>query len=60
MAKKTPVIIVSLVAISSAAWGGNKYLYARHHVVTENAQVDGPLIPIASKLQAFVIEVRVT
>lgn len=58
MANKTPVIIVSLVAISSAVWGGNKYLYARHHVVTDNAQVDGPLIPIASKLQAFVTEVR--
>jgi membrane fusion protein (multidrug efflux system) len=58
MAKKTPIIIVSLVAIASAIYGGREYLYSRSHIVTDNAQIDGPLIPIAAKLQAFVLEVR--
>lgn len=58
MANKTPIIVVSLVAIGAALWGGNKYIYSRTHVVTDNAQIDGPLIPIASKLQAFVTQVR--
>lgn len=58
MAKKTPVLIVSIVAIGTAIYGGRAYLYSRNHVVTDNAQIDGPLIPIAAKLQAFVLEVR--
>lgn len=59
MANKTPIIIVSVVALCTALYGGKEYLYSRSHVVTDNAQVDGPLISIASKLQGFVTEVRV-
>ena len=59
MANKTPIIIVSVVALSVVLYGGREYLYSRSHVETDNAQVDGPLISIASKLQGFVTEVRV-
>ena len=59
MAVKTPVLVLGVVVIAAAVWGGKNYLYSRDHVVTDNAQVDGPLIPIAPKLQAFATEVRV-
>ena len=59
MAIKTPVVVLGIVVIGASVWGGKKYLYSRDHVVTDNAQVDGPLMPVAPKLQAFVTEVRV-
>ena len=59
MAVKTPVIVLAVVVIGASVWGGKKYLYSRDHVVTDNAQVDGPLLPVAAKLQAFITDVRV-
>ena len=59
MAVKTPVIVLGVDVLGAAYWGGKNYLYSRDHVSTDNAQVDGPLMPIASKLQAFTTDVRV-
>ena len=59
MAVKTPVVVLALVVIGASVWGGKKYLYSRDHVVTDNAQVDGPLMPVAAKLSAFITDVRV-
>ena len=59
MAVKTPVIVLAVAVVGASIWGGKKYLYSRDHVVTDNAQVDGPLMPIAPKLQAFATAVRV-
>ncbi len=59
MANRTPLIALGVVIIAAGYWGGKNYLYSRDHVVTDNAQVDGPLMPAASKLQAFATEVRV-
>lgn len=59
MANRTPLVIVSLVALGAAAWGGKNILYSRSHVVTDNAQVDGRLLPIASKIQGFIVRVPV-
>jgi membrane fusion protein (multidrug efflux system) len=59
MVVKTPFIVLGVVVIGASVWGGKTYLYSRNHVVTDNAQVDGPLMPVAPKLQAFVTEVRV-
>jgi membrane fusion protein (multidrug efflux system) len=40
-------------------WGTRKYLYSRHHVTSDNAQVDGHITAIAPKVQAFVDRVLV-
>ncbi|HEY4102155.1 MAG TPA: HlyD family secretion protein [Gemmatimonadales bacterium] len=58
-ANKTPFIIVGVLVIAAGVWGGKKYLYSRNHVTTDNAEIDGRLEPVASKLQAFVIRVPV-
>ncbi|MEO5798141.1 MAG: HlyD family secretion protein [Gemmatimonadales bacterium] len=59
MANRTPVIVLSLVALGAVVWGGKNLLYSRGHVVTDNAQVDGRLLPIASKVQGFINRVPV-
>ena len=59
MAIRTPFVVLGVVVVAAGYWGGKTYLYSRNHVVTDNAQVDGPLLPAASKLQAFATEVRV-
>lgn len=59
MANRTPLLVVSIVAVGSAVWGGKNLLYSRSHVVTDNAQVDGRLLPIASKVPGFVTRVPV-
>ena len=59
MASKTPILIVTVAVIGASVWGGKSWLYSRDHVVTDNAQIDGPMMPAASKLQAFATQVRV-
>ena len=52
-------IIVGAVVLIAAVWGVRKYLYSRHHVSTDNAQVDGHITPISPKVSAFVDRVLV-
>lgn len=59
MANKTPVVVVSLVVLAGAVWGAKNLIYSRSHVATDNAQVDGRLLPIASKVQGFITRVPV-
>ena len=59
MANRVPIIAVGIAVIAAGVWGGKKYLYSRDHVTTDNAQVDGRLEPVASKLQAVVARVPV-
>lgn len=59
MANRLPIIAVGVAVIAGGIWGGKKYLYSRNHVTTDNAQVDGRLEPISSKLQATVVRVPV-
>jgi membrane fusion protein (multidrug efflux system) len=40
-------------------WGTTYYIRTRHLVTTDNAQVEARIAPIASRVQAFVTEVRV-
>ncbi len=54
-----PLIALGVVALTLAIVGIRKFLFAQHHVETDNAQVDGHITPVAPKVQAFVAEVRV-
>ena len=59
MAIRLPIVLAGVVAVAGLAWGTKKYIYSRHHVTTNNAQVDGRLEPVASKIQAFVDRIPV-
>jgi len=54
-----PVWIIGLLALIAAVWGTTYYIRTRHLVTTDNAQVEARIAPIASRVQAFVTEVRV-
>ncbi len=54
-----PLIILGVIVLSLGFWGIRKFMFARTHVETDNAQVDGHITPVAPKVQAFVADVRV-
>ncbi len=52
-----PAVII--VAIALGAWGVKRYLYARGHESTDNAQVDGRIVPVLAKIGGYVASVSV-
>lgn len=58
--KRSPaVFILPIVALAFLAWGAKSWLYNRTHVNTDNAQVDGSIVPVLAKVGGFVTAVRV-
>jgi membrane fusion protein (multidrug efflux system) len=57
--RRISLIIVGLLVLALAAWGLRKYLYSRHHVTSDNAQVDGHITVIAPRISAFISRVLV-
>jgi membrane fusion protein, multidrug efflux system len=57
--RRIPVIVVGVLALALAVWGLSRYLYSRHHVSTDNAQIDGHITLIAPRIAAFVTRVLV-
>jgi membrane fusion protein (multidrug efflux system) len=49
--------VVALLALGALAWGGKRWAYARSHVSTDNAQVDGHIIPVIAKVGGYVAAV---
>jgi membrane fusion protein, multidrug efflux system len=55
-------IVLALVALAVAlglGWGVKQWLYGRAHESTDNAQVDGHLVPVLSKVSGYVTVVSV-
>src|SRR3954465_12104609 len=57
--RRLPLIIVGVIVLVLAGWGVRRYLYSRHHVTTDNAQVDAHITFIAPRIAAFVSRVLV-
>src|SRR6476619_5032714 len=57
--RRLPLLIVGVLVLALGAWALQRYLYSRHHVTTENAQVDGHITVIAPRISAFVSRVLV-
>jgi membrane fusion protein (multidrug efflux system) len=57
--KRIPLIIVGVLGLVLGGWALQRYLYSRHHVSTDNAQVDGHITVIAPRISAFVSRVLV-
>ena len=55
---KAPMILGALT-LALAAWGGKTVLYNRTHITTDNAQVDGTIVPVLAKVGGYVTTVRV-
>jgi len=52
-------IIMGVVLFFLVLFGARKWWFSRSHVSTDNAQVDGHILPILPKVGGFVAEVRV-
>jgi membrane fusion protein, multidrug efflux system len=57
--RRLPLIILAVLVVGLGAWALQRYLYSRHHVSTDNAQVDGHITIIAPRISAFVKRVLV-
>ncbi len=51
--------LVVLGALLAASWGLKQWLYGRSHESTDNAQVDGHIVPVLAKVSGYVTAVTV-
>jgi membrane fusion protein, multidrug efflux system len=51
--------LVLLAALLGVGWGLKQWLYGRSHESTDNAQVDGHLVPVLAKVSGYVTAVNV-
>jgi membrane fusion protein (multidrug efflux system) len=51
--------LVALGVILGIGWGVKQWLYGRAHESTDNAQVDGHLVPVLAKVSGYVTAVNV-
>jgi len=49
----------AVVLIVALFWGGKKYLYSRSHISTDDASVDGHIVPVVAKVGGYVASVVV-
>jgi len=52
-------LIMGVILLALIGFGARRWIYGLSHVSTDNAQVDGHVIPILPKVGGFVTEVRV-
>jgi membrane fusion protein (multidrug efflux system) len=59
--KRSPVvlIVVGVVVLAFATLGAQRYVFGLSHVTTDNAQVEGHIVPVIPKVGGYVAEVRV-
>ena len=51
--------IGAVIAILVLLWGGQKWLYSRGHESTDDAAVDGHIVPVVAKVGGYVTKVTV-
>jgi len=57
--RRTVFLIMGVVLLGLLLFGARKWWFGRNHVSTDNAQVDGHIVPILPKVGGYVAEVRV-
>jgi membrane fusion protein, multidrug efflux system len=57
--RRIPLLILAVLVLVLGAWAIRRYIYSRHHVTTDNAQVDGHITVIAPRISAFISRVLV-
>lgn len=55
----TRLIVPAALAVGLGVWGFNKWSYGRTHESTDNAQVEGHIVPIVAKVGGYVTAVNV-
>lgn len=57
--RRTAFMIMGVVLLALVGLGARRWIYGLSHVSTDNAQVDGHIVPILPKVGGFVTEVRI-
>src|SRR6185295_8691520 len=57
--RRVVFLAMGVALLALLGFGAKRWWFARSHVSTDNAQVDGHIIPILPKVGGFVAEVRV-
>src|SRR6185437_7313025 len=57
--KRTVFLIMGVVLLGLVAVGVRRWIYGFSHVSTDNAQVDGHIVPILPKVGGYVLEARI-
>ena len=57
--KKFVLPLVGLLVLLGIGWGVKQWVYGRSHATTDNAQVDGHIIPVLAKVGGYVQAVSV-
>src|SRR6266508_1066586 len=57
--RRTVFIIMGVILLGLVIFGARKWWFGRSHVSTDNAQVDGHIVPVLPKVGGYVAEVRV-
>ena len=57
--RRIVLALVVLAAVLGFGWALKQWLYGRSHESTDNAQVDGHLVPVLAKVSGFVTAVNV-
>jgi len=52
-------MIMGVILLGLLIFGARKWWFGRSHVSTDNAQVDGHIVPVLPKVGGYVVEVRV-
>jgi membrane fusion protein (multidrug efflux system) len=57
--RRIVLVLVAVGALFGVGWGVKQWLYGRSHETTDNAQVDGHLVPVLAKVSGYVTAVTV-
>jgi membrane fusion protein, multidrug efflux system len=57
--KKIVLGIVAVIVLAGLFWAVRTFIYSRGHESTDNAQVDGHIVPVLAKVGGYVIAVTV-
>src|SRR6266699_2007247 len=57
--RRTVFMVMGVVLLALIAFGARKWWFGRSHVSTDNAQVDGHIVPVLGNVGGYVSEVRV-
>ncbi len=57
--RKRVIPIIAILVIGALVWFGKQWWYGRAHESTDNAQVDGHLVPVLAKVGGYVAAVGV-
>lgn len=57
--KNIRVLIPLVLVIAGGVWGFNRWSFSQTHESTDNAQVDGHIVPVVAKVGGYVLSVNV-